>query len=215
MKLNISTYESLNRLVNNRMLQHLFYWVAYIGFFGVIWGSYDMDFQKTFSVELISLPAKIFLVYFVLYFLMPYFLFKRKLTLFFLLLFVVLTIAAIAQRYLDNYIILDNYFPHWEKVPVFSLITMISTILKMSVVLAIPATIRAMSYFNRIQQQQQELEKEKLQAELAALKNQVHPHFLFNTLNSLYSLILKKSDVALDVIVRFSDLLRYLLYLCM
>jgi sensor histidine kinase YesM len=212
MKLMIPGNGPVSRFINNRVVLHLFYWIAYVCFFGIIWGTYDMDFKKTFSVELISLPVKIFLVYFVLFVLMPRFLFKRKTLVFFILLFVLLVFASVAQRYLDNYIILDNYFPHWEKVPVFSLVTMISTVFKLSVVLAIPATVKTMNYFRIIQQRQQDLEKEKLQAELAALKNQVHPHFLFNTLNSLYSLILKKSDLALDVILRFSDLLRYLLY---
>ena len=44
------------------------------------------------------------------------------------------------------------------------------------------------------------------------LKNQVQPDFLFNTLNSLYSLILTKSERSLEVILKLSDLLRYMLY---
>jgi len=53
-----------------------------------------------------------------------------------------------------------------------------------------------------------------LQAELKALKAQVHPHFLFNTLNNLYALTLNNSPKAPGVVVGLSDMLRYMLYEC-
>jgi len=59
-----------------------------------------------------------------------------------------------------------------------------------------------------------EKEKEQINTELQFLKSQIHPHFLFNTLNNLYTLILQKSDRASDALLRLSDLLRYLLYEC-
>jgi LytS/YehU family sensor histidine kinase len=58
------------------------------------------------------------------------------------------------------------------------------------------------------------LEKEKLRAELEILKGQLHPHFMFNTLNSLYALALKKSDDTPDAILKLSQLLRYILTEC-
>ncbi len=56
-----------------------------------------------------------------------------------------------------------------------------------------------------------ELEAKQSQAELNLLKSQVNPHFLFNSLNSIYSLILSKSDIAADAVMKLSDLMRYLL----
>ncbi|QCR25089.1 two-component system sensor protein [Pontibacter sp. SGAir0037] len=56
------------------------------------------------------------------------------------------------------------------------------------------------------------LEHEKLTAELQLLKAQVHPHFLFNTLNNLYSLTLTHSAEAPEVVLKLSGLLRYMLY---
>lgn len=56
------------------------------------------------------------------------------------------------------------------------------------------------------------LKEEKQRAELAALKNQLNPHFIFNTLNSLYSLTLKKSDKAAVVIEKLADILDYVIY---
>lgn len=58
------------------------------------------------------------------------------------------------------------------------------------------------------------MEQKQVESELNFLKSQINPHFLFNTLNSIYSLALKKSDLTADVVLRLSDLLRYILYEC-
>jgi len=56
-----------------------------------------------------------------------------------------------------------------------------------------------------------EMEAKQSQAELNLLKSQVNPHFLFNSLNSIYSLILSNSDISADAVMKLSDLMRYLL----
>ncbi len=56
--------------------------------------------------------------------------------------------------------------------------------------------------------------REKVNAELQLLKSQVHPHFLFNTLNNIYSFILNGSDKAPDMIKKLSSLLNYILNEC-
>ncbi|MDT7831791.1 histidine kinase [Flavobacteriaceae bacterium S356] len=58
----------------------------------------------------------------------------------------------------------------------------------------------------------QELKNEKLKAELVNLKNQVSPHFFFNTLNNLYGLIKKDSDKAQEFVLQLSELMRYAIY---
>lgn len=58
----------------------------------------------------------------------------------------------------------------------------------------------------------QELEKEKLATELKFLKAQLNPHFLFNTLNNLYSYVLNQSPKAPDMVLRLSAILDYVLY---
>ncbi len=56
------------------------------------------------------------------------------------------------------------------------------------------------------------LENEKLNAELAFLKSQINPHFLFNSLNNIYSLAYKKSDKTPEAILKLSEIMRYMLY---
>jgi hypothetical protein len=62
------------------------------------------------------------------------------------------------------------------------------------------------------EKKQKELEKEKLHSELAFLKNQVSPHFFFNTLNNIYSLIGIDGPTAQESVLKLSKMMRYLLY---
>jgi len=66
-------------------------------------------------------------------------------------------------------------------------------------------------WFNK-QKQTQELEKKNLQSELSMLKNQINPHFLFNTLNNIDSLIKKNPDCASQSIIELSEMMRYMIY---
>jgi LytS/YehU family sensor histidine kinase len=58
----------------------------------------------------------------------------------------------------------------------------------------------------------QQVQVEKLQAEVNYLRSQVNPHFLFNALNNLYALTIKKSDQAPDIVLKLSELMEYMLY---
>jgi sensor histidine kinase YesM len=58
------------------------------------------------------------------------------------------------------------------------------------------------------------LEKDNANFKLKYLRSQLNPHFLFNTLNSIYSLSLQKSDQAPEVVIKLADLMRYMIYDC-
>tara|TARA_B110000858_G_C17590550_1_gene375486 strand:- start:36 stop:731 length:696 start_codon:yes stop_codon:yes gene_type:complete len=57
-----------------------------------------------------------------------------------------------------------------------------------------------------------DLEKVQLETELLFLRSQISPHFFFNTLNNIYSLAIEKSDKTAKIVLRLSELMRYLLY---
>lgn len=61
---------------------------------------------------------------------------------------------------------------------------------------------------------QRELENQRLSAELAFLKSQINPHFLFNSLNSIYSLAYQRSETTPEAILKLSEIMRYMLYEC-
>lgn len=62
-----------------------------------------------------------------------------------------------------------------------------------------------------IESKRQEIENEKLATELSFLKSQINPHFLFNTLNNIYSLALVKSEATADAVLKLSSIMRYVL----
>ena len=64
----------------------------------------------------------------------------------------------------------------------------------------------------RSREQRKSLENEKLNAELAFLKSQINPHFLFNSLNNIYSLAYQKSEKTPEAILKLSEIMRYMLY---
>jgi two-component system LytT family sensor kinase len=74
------------------------------------------------------------------------------------------------------------------------------------------AIIRHIYYYIKLKQAEQQLRIEKQEAELNYLKSQTNPHFLFNTLNNIYSLTRDKSDLAPESILRLSKILRFMLY---
>lgn len=58
----------------------------------------------------------------------------------------------------------------------------------------------------------QVIKSKKIKAELALLKNQINPHFFFNTLNNLYSLIKSDPDTAQEYVLKLSDMMRFTIY---
>ncbi|MFH0756786.1 MAG: histidine kinase [Bacteroidota bacterium] len=72
--------------------------------------------------------------------------------------------------------------------------------------------LRVLERQSLIEKLQKEMEKEKLDSELAFLKNQISPHFFFNTLNNIYALIEINTEDAQKAVLKLSKLMRYLLY---
>ena len=67
----------------------------------------------------------------------------------------------------------------------------------------------SLSFLLRLNQRLSTIESEKLKTEVSYLRAQINPHFLFNTLNSLYALALEKSDAAPEAILKLSGMMRY------
>lgn len=78
----------------------------------------------------------------------------------------------------------------------------------------IAAAIKLMKYWYVKEQRNLQLQKENVESQLQLLKAQVHPHFLFNTLNNIYSYTQNTAPVAAKMVTGLSDLLRFILYEC-
>lgn len=94
-------------------------------------------------------------------------------------------------------------FPHAPGMfGMFSIFTM---------VWAASSGIRLNAEWNRAETLRRESENARLNAELSQLKSQINPHFLFNTLNGIYTLTLSKNDAAPEAVMKLSHLLRYVI----
>lgn len=97
--------------------------------------------------------------------------------------------------------------------PEFLFFMIIRKALTISIVLLLMGSFYKLSlvWFNS-EREKERLQKDKLNAELKFLKSQVNPHFLFNSLNSLYVLAHKKSEKTEESVLKLSQIMRYMLY---
>ena len=208
----ITGSKKVNALLNLRWFRHALYWTVTVLFFTFFWGSEMNSYRSVFLNELMSLPPKLLAVYLVLEILVPKLLFRKQ-----VLLFTLATVATMAacgtllliDQYYISYPLLQIYTPSKLQINRFDAL---SSMVDINTVLIIPLVLKIVEHGYRNLQRSEMLEKEKLETELKFLKTQIHPHFFFNTLNNLYSLVLKKSDSAPDVVLMLSELMRYVLY---
>ncbi|HKK43500.1 MAG TPA: histidine kinase [Bacteroidales bacterium] len=189
-------------LFRYRIWWHILFWIVWY-FFYIITYSYGTPEKVQFLQNLYLLPVRMAATYLLLYWILPKFLLRRKYFLFTVIAAVHAVLFGLSIWFV-LYLATDMHYR--ETLPFIRPIVLNYQI---------PATAAAIYMFKRwylIQQYSLNLEKEKLEAELKFLKSQIHPHFLFNTLNNLYALTLKKSDLAPDMVIQLSNLLEYMLY---
>ena len=205
-------------------LYHIPFWMLYNYVFWslAIDSPYEAAHEMFFSVFFVKaffymiFPA--FAVYFNLYFLIPRYLQKGRYGWYFLL----LTITII----LSSLLIVPGYYlsaslAGSNAAKMFGITSDWNSIYHQAKSEPLKSTMAAITLAMSIkltknwiegQRRQQLLEKEKLETELKFLKYQFNPHFLFNSINSIFFLIHKNPDVASASLAKFSELLRHQLY---
>ena len=78
------------------------------------------------------------------------------------------------------------------------------------VILVISGGVRIVQEWMKVEKRSKQIESERMAMELSLLRSQINPHFLFNTLNSIYSLALMKSDMTANALMQLSDIMRYM-----
>lgn len=198
-------------------LYHYLWWTLTIG---SAWEAANNAFFSVYGIKFFFYVIfQAIEVYFNLYFLIPRFLEKGRYFEYvsLLILTIVCSAASIVSGYYLSawwagrplqelyYVQAPNYFFYLLKTN-----SLPSTAASMTLAMSIKLTKNWIVTKNR----EQNLEKEKLEAELKFLKSQFNPHFLFNTINSIFVLIHKNPAMASEALAKFSDLLRYQLYDC-
>ncbi len=121
-------------------------------------------------------------------------------------------VAAILVTFLINYIFVYNV--QGESFTEYIKVTLNLLLLQVLIVIYVFSLITAIQFFRMWKEglmKQEALQRRTLELQLEALKNQVNPHFLFNSLNMLASLVPRDPDIAVKMIMNLSDSYRYLL----
>ena len=214
-----------------RLARHGFFWLTWTVFFTITYCflpagylmrqgvSWPIAFLKGLVVAgvdaLLFLPAHMIFTYSIIYWLMPRFLFKGYYGWTAIALFLIVLGTSICSAMLSIFLVDPIRLSIGAPVVRNTFVAaMMAGMRGGTMVGGFAAAIRLVKVWYLKQEAYQQIDREKLQAELQLLKSQIHPHFLFNTLNNLYSLTLQKSDHSPTIVVKLSELLRYMLYDC-
>ena len=190
--------------IARKILLHTLFWILTVIYFAWGFGMHVNPGRSLINAAL-YLPGFFLMVYSLLYFLVPRFLLKKRLFSFFLGLGIVLAICMaysnIAQLALDASSTLRGMT-----------LMMGRNVLPFLHVSGIALSVRMLMYWYEQREQTLEAEQQRTAAELQLLKAQLHPHFLFNTLNNLYSHTLDASPKSPEIVLKLSELLRSMIY---
>ncbi|HEV8273464.1 MAG TPA: histidine kinase [Chitinophagaceae bacterium] len=159
------------------------------------------------------------LVYGILYYFLPQYLSKSRNRIGITVLLIVFVILIACFNYL-NFLMtfsISTRMGYFEKMPDMNYIIPIwirQIVFNYPTIVGFAVAIKLLKRWYLKQKETEQLVREKINAELQLLKAQVHPHFLFNTLNNIYSFILNDSDRAPEMIKKLSSLLHYILNDC-
>ena len=197
---------------------HILFWVG-IWFFFIYFFSYNSNNSTyVFWFSSFLLPVTMTTTYFMVYFLIPKYLFLKKYKLFALYTgyTLVLSTYLILLSVFGNFIFLTNL--EVTNIPLMSR-NYVFVLILVYLVVGLVSFVKLLKYSFETAAKNTALENKVLEGslhlkeqELHYLKKQIHPHFLFNTLNTIYGFSLRKSEETPELILKLSNLLDYILY---
>lgn len=206
------------RYLGIKILIHGLFWIVVLLFFSLFFGLKGIPFLKVMSYSACLLPVTMATTYTFTHHLIPKYLINRRYVQFILYSFSAFIISS-------SFIMLSAFYGlvllvglTWqENLPISK--SLIYIIICVYLVVAVASAFHLLKYNYSTSAKNEELRSRILEAqlklkeqELQYLKMQIHPHFLFNTLNTLYGLSLSKESSTAEMILQLADLLDYILY---
>jgi sensor histidine kinase YesM len=213
-----------------RLSRHISFWAFWWIFQGFLYSfvavrsgySYQLRLLSSTVESFIYLVPHIFLSYSLAYFVIPKYLLKQKYletVAWVVLLFLVTSVMAAFLsltiiEWVREQIMGSDYISNIRRSGIgLSIYLGLLAGLRGGITIGgIAAAIKLMKHWYVKEQRNLVLQKENMEAQLEVLKAQIHPHFLFNTLNNIYSHTRNSSPVASKMLMELSDMLRYILY---
>lgn len=211
---------TLNQPAYKRTFLHVLFWLAVLTILTVIYGAGMPGYWLTIGIVGMFLPIHIGYFYLIAYVIIPRFFDRKQYLAFAAYLVLIVVGATVAFRLLEILVAdpiiynavretdptfvwhkLDGTFRQQFSKPSYLISAFEQT--NIFVWIALSVKFFKMWYDRR---------QAAMEAELNFLKGQLHPHFLFNTLNNLYALTLKQSPQSPGVVMGLAEILRYMLY---
>jgi len=201
-----------------RALLHIIFWCGVLLFFTYFFGVGSKNFNDTLAFSLFLMPITIATTYVSIYKLIPDYLITKRYILFglySLYTFIVSVYLIMVSIFFS--LIYIAQFNYEAMNPVTKNILFVATGVYIVVLLVSAFTLLKLNLKNSeetkiLETKILETQLKLKEQELNYLKMQIHPHFLFNTLNTMYGFALKKADETPEMILKLSNLLDYLLY---
>ena len=204
--------------LGQRFLIHLSLWISVLVFFSFFFGIEGANFRTLLVFSAFFLPVTIATTYVFIYNLIPNYLLPKhyvKFGIYSIYTFIISAVFIILSAFYALVVVLGL---EWnDRFPVSKSLFYVMITIYLVVVIASAFNLLKNNYAsvarnkelqNRILEAQLKLKEQELQY----LKMQIHPHFLFNTLNTIYGLSLAKNQKTPEMILQLSDLLDYILY---
>jgi two-component system LytT family sensor kinase len=207
----VSCFENKPVMKKGNIWIHVAAWTGLYIFWLLLFQNHAFTLSRTMTIEFCYLLFITTDYYVIVYFIIPGYLQQKK-----YLSFILITAGLIALSAWLRALVavqMNLHFFHTNPIPDFSKLYFNSII---NIFLWVSLIIMIKMIIDRIQTQQQleVLEKGRIKNELDYLKAQINPHALFNSLNTIYGHIDKSNQVARNILLQFSELLRFQLYDC-
>ena len=196
-----------------RVWRHVIYWSLDLAIWAGFWTLTQYTYGRNLYHMLVWLPVFMLYSYPLAYWIVPRILMRGR----YLMFTGILLLWGIAGWYINIYYRIYVFFPAQEAMGFGNIIKfgpMPGSYLCLTTTTGGILFFTILKQWIKKQQEWMQTEKEKVTAELQLLKAQVHPHFLFNTLNNIYAFSLENSPKTPGLILKLSSLLSYMLYDC-
>lgn len=207
-----------------RWLLHIFFWILYLlqdSLLVFTWVGPSLEKMSdgrlilvSFEAAFIMLLPKLVITYFILYVSLRK-IADETVSLFYCILeiFLVLAVSLAFYRALSSYYVNPVIYGGALKPGgFFDIRRILMAIMDIGFVTGMAVAIKLVRIQLAAKEKEKELVRERMGAELKFLRNQTNPHFLMNTLNNIYALARKKSDDTPELVMKLSELLRFMLY---
>jgi len=201
-----------------RVSLHIIFWITYylvfvlIRYLNVLVSPKDIDFTYVFLRDIWYLPVDMSATYLTIYFLIPKFLYTKRYAIFIILFLISVVCFILLAQVVSYYIVYPLYHPEVVIEWGFFYFDYFYSLVGTYSIVILAATIKLVKNRFEFLQQKTQLENQNMASELALLRSQINPHFLFNTLNNIDSMISRDTNKASDALIKLSGIMRYMLY---